>query len=233
MVQVWCVGVSEGVMVKVSLCRRCAAHVSVVCSDVPLHSPVPVSGHPSLPLPSACVRSPLPPTSQCLCQVTPPSTPQCLCQVTPPSHFPVLVSGHPSLHSPVPVSGHPSLHSPVPVSGHPSLHSPVPVSGHPSLHSPVPVSGHPSLHSPVPVSGHPSLHPQCLCQVTPPSSPCRFLDCKEDNADKFFTPAQRSMIVWDILQRVPYGEKEEQYGEGRGRGMYVRMWVGGRREVEL
>ena len=155
MVQVWCVGVSEGVMVKVSLCRRCAAHVSVVCSDVPLHSPVPVSGHPSLPLPSACVRSPLPPTSQCLCQVTPPSTPQCLCQVTPPST------------------------------------------------------------------------PQCLCQVTPPSSPCRFLDCKEDNADKFFTPAQRSMIVWDILQRVPYGEKEEQYGEGRGRGMYVRMWVGG------
>lgn len=42
-----------------------------------------------------------------------------------------------------------------------------------------------------------------------------FLDCKEANADKFFTPAQRSMIVWDILQRVPYGDKEEQYGVER------------------
>ena len=53
---------------------------------------------------------------------------------------------------------------------------------------------------------------------SPLSSPVRFLNCKEDNADKFFTPAQRSMIVWDILQRVPYGDKEEQYGKWVGQG---------------
>ena len=40
------------------------------------------------------------------------------------------------------------------------------------------------------------------------------------------------MIVWDILQRVPYGEKAEQYGEGRGRGMYICGWGGGRWSYE-
>ena len=56
----------------------------------------------------------------------------------------------------------------------------------------------------------------------------RFLKCEEANAT-FFTPAQRSMIVYDILQRVPYGDKEEQYGKGQG-GMgqrYASGWAGG------
>ena len=91
-------------------------------------------------------------------------------------------------------------------------------------------------HRCVACSDVPPPAPSACARPPLPPTPCRFLDCKEANADKFFTPAQRSMIVWDILQRVPYGDKEEQYGEGQGRGMYAYMYVGGwvgQREVEL
>ena len=47
----------------------------------------------------------------------------------------------------------------------------------------------------------------CLCAFL------RFIGCDKSNRDKFFTPAQRSMIAWDILERVRYGDKEEQFGE--------------------
>ena len=40
----------------------------------------------------------------------------------------------------------------------------------------------------------------------------RFIYCSEENADKFLTEAQRSMIVWDSLQRAGYGPKDGQYG---------------------
>ena len=40
----------------------------------------------------------------------------------------------------------------------------------------------------------------------------RFSGCTEDNASKFITPAQRSAIVWDALQRTAYDEGEGCYG---------------------
>jgi hypothetical protein len=39
-----------------------------------------------------------------------------------------------------------------------------------------------------------------------------FLNCTEENVEKLFTPAQRSMIVDDIFDRARYGDKDEQYG---------------------
>ena len=41
----------------------------------------------------------------------------------------------------------------------------------------------------------------------------RFLFCSEENAGKFLNDAQRSMIVWDSLQRASYGPKDGQYGK--------------------